>query len=98
MPTCCATSKNNPCAGRSTSSSSSCASPISRTRAFERGGVEPVLDAYRALLEEGWRRRAPAERVVRLLGVGVRFVPAASADTAAELMPDDDARQFVLSF
>ena len=67
----------------------------------ERGGVEPALDAYRALLEEGWRRRAPAERVVRLLGVGVRFVPSApaapSSDEEAGAKSVNHAEQFVLS-
>ena len=68
----------------------------------ERGGVEPALDAYRALLEEGWRRRAPEKRVVRLLGVGVRFVPAdaraGSPDAAAGATAGEDvAGQFVLS-
>ncbi len=40
----------------------------------ERGGTRPELAAYEALLEEGWMRREGARRVVRLLGVGVRFV------------------------
>ena len=67
----------------------------------ERCGVEPLLDVYRALLAEGWRRRAPAERVVRLLGVGVRFTSAAgleaSADKDAPVAAADAAEQFVLS-
>ena len=63
----------------------------------ERGGVEPVLDAYRALLEEGWRRRTPAKRVVRLLGVGVRFVLAAPANKDAADPAVEEAEQFVLS-
>ncbi len=45
----------------------------------ERGGTEPVLSAYHALLAEGWQRRDDGQRVVRLLGVGVRFL----------LTPDD---------
>ncbi len=63
----------------------------------ERCGVEPSLDVYRTLLEEGWRRRSPAERVVRLLGVGVRFVPTASPEVEAAMAPADAAEQFVLS-
>ena len=64
----------------------------------ERGGVEPALDVYRALLEEGWRRRAPAERVVRLLGVGVRFVSSAAPNAAAPALAADAAAQVGLSF
>jgi DNA polymerase-4 len=45
---------------------------FSRTT-VERGGDQPVLSQCRALLEEGWQRREPAQRSVRLLGVGVRF-------------------------
>ena len=66
----------------------------------ERGGAEPSLDVYRVLLEEGWRRRAPAERVVRLLGVGVRFVPGAVSappEVAGPASPTDAADQFVFS-
>ncbi len=39
----------------------------------ERGGTEPALPAYEVLLAEGWQRREEKRRVVRLLGVGVRF-------------------------
>ena len=40
----------------------------------ERGGEEPAaLEEYQALLAEGWQRREEKKRVVRLLGVGVRF-------------------------
>ena len=40
----------------------------------ERGGTRPeAIDAYDALLDEGWTRRELPQRVVRLLGVGVRF-------------------------
>ena len=39
----------------------------------ERGGTGPDFAAYEALLDEGWSRREGARRVVRLLGVGVRF-------------------------
>ena len=39
----------------------------------ERGGEEPALDLYQVLLAEGWHRREPKQRVVRLLGLGVRF-------------------------
>ncbi len=39
----------------------------------ERGGDAPELAAYYALLAEGWQRREGKKRVVRLLGVGVRF-------------------------
>ena len=39
----------------------------------ERGGTEPDFSAYETLLDEGWSRREGARRVVRLLGVGVRF-------------------------
>jgi DNA polymerase-4 len=45
---------------------------FSRTT-VERGGDQPVLSQCRALLEEGWLRREPEQRSVRLLGVGVRF-------------------------
>ena len=48
---------------------------FSRTT-VERSGDAPDLEQYRALLAEGWQRREPAQRSVRLLGVGVRFVPA----------------------
>ena len=64
----------------------------------QRGGVDPALEVYRALLEEGWRRRAPAERVVRLLGVGVRFLPSAETADPAKDAGHDAAGQFVLSF
>ncbi len=40
----------------------------------ERGGTEPEFSAYETLLSEGWARREGPQRVVRLLGVGVRFV------------------------
>ncbi len=39
----------------------------------ERTGQEPDFAGYETLLEEGWSRREGARRVVRLLGVGVRF-------------------------
>ena len=39
----------------------------------ERGGTVPTLEAYHALLAEGWQRREEKQRIVRLLGVGVRF-------------------------
>ena len=39
----------------------------------ERGGTEPDFAAYETLLDEGWARREGARRIVRLLGVGVRF-------------------------
>ena len=39
----------------------------------ERGGAEPDFAAYETLLDEGWARREGPRRVVRLLGVGVRF-------------------------
>ena len=39
----------------------------------ERGGEEPALSVYLALLAEGWQRREERQRVVRLLGAGVRF-------------------------
>lgn len=50
----------------------------------ERGGGEPDLSAYRVLLAEGWQRREEQKRVVRLLGVGVRFqLPAEAMDADA---------------
>ena len=49
----------------------------------ERGGDVPALEAYHALLAEGWQRREEKQRVVRLLGVGVRFQPPAGGETRA---------------
>ncbi len=43
----------------------------------ERIGTAPTLEAYGVLLAEGWGRREEKQRVVRLLGVGVRFQEAA---------------------
>lgn len=54
----------------------------------ERGAGEPALAAYRPLLEEGWRRREPPRRAVRLLGVGVRFKP----ERLLEAAPEGDAQ------
>ncbi len=58
----------------------------------ERGGDTPTLEAYHMLLTEGWHRREEKQRVVRLLGVGVRFQEA----VAAELKTPVD--QLVLAF
>ena len=49
----------------------------------ERGGDAPALDAYHALLTEGWHRREETKRVVRLLGVGVRFQETVAVQAAA---------------
>jgi DNA polymerase-4 len=43
----------------------------------ERGADQPDLEQCRGLLAEGWQRREPGKRSVRLLGVGVRFALAA---------------------
>lgn len=51
----------------------------------ERVSEEPALAAYQPLLEEGWGRREPARRVVRLLGLGVRFKP----ERLPEAAPDE---------
>ena len=49
----------------------------------ERGGTRPEYSAYEALLDEAWSRRDGARRVVRLVGVGVRFQePAETVRTA----------------
>ena len=58
----------------------------------ERCTEEPTLADYQALLTEGWQRREEKKRVVRLLGVGVRF------RTAAEMAARSDATsQMVLT-
>ena len=44
-----------------------------------RAGRPPHLGEFLALLEEGWRRREPAARRVRLLGLGVRLEAPAGA-------------------
>ena len=49
----------------------------------ERSGDVPTLDAYQTLLTEGWQRREGRRRVVRLLGVGVRFQPPVGTTEAA---------------
>ena len=49
----------------------------------ERGGDQPLLDTYHTLLAEGWLRREEKQRVVRLLGVGVRFQLTAANGEAA---------------
>ncbi len=69
---------------------------FSRTT-VERGGERPDLAQFRALLAEGWERREPAQRSVRLLGVGVRFAP---AESMAEPEEDHDrkAAQLVMAF
>ncbi len=51
---------------------------FSRTT-VERIGTEPELETYRALLAEGWQRREPSQRSVRLLGLGVRYALVPSA-------------------
>ena len=60
----------------------------------ERGGTEPALVEYQALLAEGWQRRAEPKRVVRLLGVGVRF---RTAEEAMEKRPETTGDQLVLT-
>ena len=55
----------------------------------ERGGDVPTLEAYHALLTEGWQRREGKKRVVRLLGVGVRFQPPAPSEETAMTAPQD---------
>ena len=47
----------------------------------ERGGDVPALEMYQTLLAEGWQRREEPRRVVRLLGVGVRFQPPAQTES-----------------
>ena len=59
----------------------------------ERGGTQPDFSVYETLLEEGWTRREGARRVVRLLGVGVRFV-----EPAPEIPPVRDDSQLALGF
>jgi DNA polymerase IV len=48
----------------------------------ERVGEQPSIEQYRELLGEGFRRK---NRPVRLLGVGVRFVPVAEEERQMEL-------------
>ena len=61
---------------------------FSRTT-VERLGNEPDLDVYRSLLIEGWGRREPAARSVRLIGLGVRYAcaekPTPSWEDTAQL-------------
>jgi DNA polymerase-4 len=64
----------------------------------ERIGGEPALGAYRALLAEGWQRREGTRRVVRLLGVGVRFQTVAAARTVSRTRKNEaDPAQLVLA-
>ena len=60
----------------------------------ERGGEEPARELYDLLLAEGWQRREEKKRVVRLLGVGVRFRTAEELETAAR---HDAADQLVMT-
>ncbi len=61
----------------------------------ERCGGDPAArEVYDVLLAEGWQRREERKRVVRLLGVGVRFRTA--AETAASARADA-ADQLVLT-
>lgn len=62
----------------------------------QRGGVEPALPAYQALLAEGWQRRDEPRRVVRLLGLGVRFYLDDQAGTAADVSNQSGAAQLAL--
>ena len=59
----------------------------------ERGGTEPDFAVYETLLGEGWMRREGARRVVRLLGVGVRF-----EETRHEAAPDKTDHQLNFSW
>ena len=64
----------------------------------ERGSDSPALDVFQTLLAEGWQRREPRQRIVRLLGVGVRFVLAPEKSGSASLDVSDGALQLALSF
>ena len=64
----------------------------------ERGGDSPALDVFQTLLAEGWHRREPRQRIVRLLGVGVRFQLAPEKADCVSLTESDGALQLALSF
>ena len=65
-----------------------------------RAGRPPHLGEFLALLEEGWTRREPAARRVRLLGLGVRLAAAPGGDDTDPLSPpaERDAAQLALAF
>jgi DNA polymerase-4 len=69
---------------------------FSRTT-VERGGEAPDLEQYRLLLAEGWQRREPAKRSVRLLGVGVRFAPAEESEGGRRDAVSQRSDQLVLN-
>jgi DNA polymerase-4 len=69
---------------------------FSRTT-VERGSDRPDLEQYRVLLAEGWQRREPAKRSVRLLGVGVRFASGSDNQGALRESSSQHADQLVLT-
>jgi DNA polymerase-4 len=70
---------------------------FSRTT-VERGGEEPDLEKYRELLAEGWQRREPARRSVRLLGVGVRFATSGESRDGRREFGARETDQLILAF
>ena len=70
---------------------------FSRTT-VERTGDHPDLEQCRALLAEGWQRREPKQRSVRLVGIGVRFAAVADEDGAERREPlNREGEQLVLA-
>jgi DNA polymerase-4 len=69
---------------------------FSRTT-VERSADQPDIEQCRALLAEGWQRREPLKRSVRLLGVGVRFATAAEDGGERPGRQERESDQLVLA-